>query len=190
MRRSALAPPAVLVLAALLFMRRMAEVTNVSAVTQELEDGEDRYATDPNAVHRRAVPEGVEVYEINGPFFFGAAEKFKSTVGRLSRRPKVFVIRMRNVLAMDSTGLHTLRDLVRRSRRQGTLVVLADVHAHPLVVMERAGLLDELGVENAFGNLDDALNRAREHLGLDRAEPPPTARPTVARETGTAADRA
>ena len=171
-----------MVLAAFLFMRRMAEVTNVSMVTRDLEDNGDPYATDQNAVRRRVVPEGVEVYEINGPFFFGAAEKFKSTISQIARRPKVFVIRMRNVLAMDSTGMHALRDLVDRGRKDGTLVILSDVHTQPLFSMERAGLLDEVGEDNVFGNIDDALNRSREYLGLLLVEPPPFAVPTVARE--------
>ncbi|HEX7069964.1 MAG TPA: SulP family inorganic anion transporter, partial [Rhodothermales bacterium] len=172
-----------MVLAAFLFMRRMAEVTNVSMVTRELVDNGDPYATDPNAVRRRQVPEGVEVYEINGPFFFGAAEKFKSTVGQLANSPKVFIIRMRNVMAMDSTGLHALKDLVRRSRHDGAFVILSDVHTQPLFAMERSGLLDEIGSENAFGNIDDALNRAREFLGEEPVEPPSFATPTVARES-------
>ena len=172
-----------MVLAAFLFMRRMAEVTNVSMVTRELQDNGDPYLTDPNSVMRRAVPEGVQVYEINGPFFFGAAEKFKSTVAQLQTSPRVFVVRMRNVMAMDSTGLAALRDLVRRSRRDGSFVILSDVHTQPLVAMERAGLLDEIGVENTFGNIDDALNRAREYLGEPPVAPPPFAIPTVARES-------
>src|SRR5690606_37402077 len=146
------------------------------------QDDGDPYLTDPNAVRRRTIPEGVEVYEINGPFFFGAAEKFKSTVSRFSDSPGVCIVRMRNVLAMASTGLHALNDLVRRSRSDGSFVILSDVHTQPLVTIERAGLLDELGLENVFGNIDDALNRAREYLGEAPVEPPPFATPTVARE--------
>ncbi len=86
-------------------------------------------------------------------------------------------------MAMDSTGLAALRDLVRRSRRDGSFVILSDVHTQPLVAMERAGLLDEIGVENTFGNIDDALNRAREYLGEPPVAPPPFAIPTVARES-------
>jgi SulP family sulfate permease len=173
-----------MVLAAFLFMRRMAEVTNISIVTRELQDdlgdGDDR---DLNDVRRRAVPKGVEVYEINGPFFFGAAEQFKDTLGRIAEKPKVLIIRMRNVPAIDSTGLNLLKDLVRRSRRDGTLVVLSDVHAQPMIALGRSELLDEIGEDNLFGNLDDSLNRAREHLGLARVEPPSGVTPTVARET-------
>jgi SulP family sulfate permease len=172
-----------IVLAALLFMRRMAEVTNVSAITRELDDAGDVYATDANAVRRRVVPKGVEVYEINGPFFFGAAEQFKDTLGRVARKPKVLIIRMRNVPAIDSTGIRALADVVRRTRKEGTLVLLSDVHAQPLVALGRSDLLDEIGDDNIFGNLDDALNRARAELGEAPAPPPPGAEPTVRRET-------
>ena len=171
-----------MVLAAFLFMRRMAEVTNVSALTHELQDPKDDFETDPNAVRRRVVPPGVEVYEITGPFFFGAAETFKERLGRIALRPKVLILRMRHVPAIDSTGLHALRDLVRRSRQSGTLVLLSDVHAQPVVALERSGLYDEMGEENVHGNIDDALNRARQHLGLAVEPRPGFATPTVARE--------
>jgi len=171
-----------MVLAAFLFMRRMAEVTNISALTHEFQDPVDDFERDPNAVRRRVVPPGVEVYEITGPFFFGAAETFKERLGRIAVRPKVLILRMRHVPAIDSTGLHALRDLVRRSRRDGSLLILSDVHSQPVVALERSGLYDELGEENIHGNIDDALNRAREHLGIPSLPAPTFATPTVARE--------
>lgn len=172
-----------MVLAAFLFMRRMAEVTNIKVLTHEFEDPTDDFEHDPNAVRRRVVPEGVQVYEITGPFFFGAAEMFKDRVSRIAGKPKVLILRMRHVPAIDSTGLHALRDVVRRSEREGSLVILSDVHAQPVVALERSGMYDELGEANIHGNIDDALNRARDHLGLPRQSPPPFATPTVARET-------
>ena len=172
-----------MVLAAFLFMRRMAEVTNISVLTHEFTDPIDDYEHDPNAVRRRAIPEGVQVYEITGTFFFGAAETFKDRVSRIAGQPKVLILRMRHVLAIDSTGLHALRELVQRSRREGILVVLSDVHAQPVVALERSGLYDDLTEENVHGNIDDALNRARQHLGLPPLAPPAGATPTVARES-------
>jgi SulP family sulfate permease len=171
-----------MVAAAFLFMRRMAEVTNVRSVQLELDDPEDPYATDPNGVRRRAVPRHVEVYEINGPFFFGAAETFKDTLAQLGRKPLVLIIRMRNVPAIDSTGMHVLKTLVHRTRRDGTLVLISDIHTQPLVALGRSAVLDEIGEENVFGNLDDALNRAREYVGLPTEERPIFAEPTVERE--------
>jgi SulP family sulfate permease len=172
-----------MVLSAFLFMKRMAEVTNVKAVRLEEDDEGDQYSTDLNGVRRRAIPKGVEVYEINGPFFFGAAETFKDTLAQVARKPKVLIVRLRNVPAIDSTGMHALKDLVHRSRRDGTLVLLSDVHTQPLVALGRSAVLDEIGENNVFGNIDDALNRAREHLGLPQIARPDFAAPTVARET-------
>jgi len=163
-------------------MRRMAEVTNINVLTHEFRDPVDDFERDPNAVRRRVVPEGVEVYEINGPFFFGAAEMFKDRLGRISGKPKVLILRMRHVPAIDSTGLNALRDLVHRSRRDGSLVILSDVHAQPVVAIERSGLYADVGEENIHGNIDDALNRARAHLGLPPLPRPAFAEPTVARE--------
>jgi SulP family sulfate permease len=172
-----------MVASAFLFMRRMAEVANVSAVSIELEDGGDQYATDPNAVSRRVVPPGVEVFEVNGPFFFGVAETFKDTIGQVAKKPRVLIIRMRNVPSIDSSGMHALKDVVHRSRKDGTLVLLSDVHTQPLVAIGRSAVLEEIGDENLFGNIDDALDRARAYLGLAAVEHPEGATPTVRRET-------
>jgi sulfate permease, SulP family len=170
-----------MVLAAFLFMRRMAEVTNVSMVTRELADGEED-ENDPNAIRRRAVPPGVEVFEISGPFFFGAAEQFKDTLNQVAKKPKVLIIRMRDVPAIDSTGLHILHELSRRYRKEDTLLLLSDVHAQPMFAIVRHDMLEDFGESNLFGNIDDALNRARDHLGLELVPRPETATPTVARE--------
>ena len=173
-----------MVLAAFLFMRRMAEVTNVSIVTRELADGADNEEeNDPNSIRRREIPPGVEVFEINGPFFFGAAEQFKDTLGQIAKNPKVLIIRMRDVPAIDSTGLHALHELARRCKHDGTLLLLSDVHAQPMFAMARSDMVAALGQENLFGNLDDALDRARQYLSLPAVPHPAGAVPTVARET-------
>lgn len=172
-----------MVAAAFLFMRRMAEVTNVKSFAPQADDPGDPYATDPNSVARRVIPPEVEVFEVNGPFFFGAAETFKDTLRQVARTPKVLIIRMRNVPAIDSTGMHALKDVVRRTRTDGTLVLLADVHTQPFFALSRSAVLDEIGEANVFGNIDDALNRARAHLGVPEVPRPEFATPTVARET-------
>jgi SulP family sulfate permease len=156
-----------MVLAAFLFMRRMAEVTNVTAVARELHDAADP-ELDPT---RRRVPPGVLVYEINGPFFFGAAGKFRETISGIANPPKVLIIRMRDVPAMDSTGLRALREVVRRTRADGTLLLLSEVHAQPMAALARSDLLEEIGEEALVGDLDEALERARTHLGLPSAHP-------------------
>ena len=148
-----------MVLASALFIKRMAEVTDVTVVSQEFQD--TRTSQDHSgAIYRRNVPKGVEVYEINGPFFFGAAEKFKDTLSQVSRKPKVLIVRMRNVPAIDSTAMHALRDLVRRTRRDGTRILLSDVQSQPRIALERSGLLAEIGQEHLCGGIDEALELA------------------------------
>ena len=159
-----------MVLAAFLFMHRMSEVTNVSAVTRELQ--RDRAAeaaagtlgSDDDGVLRQDIPEGVDIYEIRGAFFFGAAETFKNTVGQVAKKPKVLIIRMRDVSLLDGTGLRALRDVVRRSRGDRTLVLISEIHAQPLIALERSPLKAELGEDAIFMDLDDALDRARDYL--------------------------
>ncbi len=151
-----------MVASAFLFMHRMAGVTNVEMV--DLEDGEEEYDTDPNGIRRRDVPKQVEIYEINGPFFFGAAEAFKDTLAQVGRKPKVLIIRMRNVPAIDSTGIHLLTDLVKRTRGDGTLVLIADLHAQPREALRKSAALAQIGEENLFASLDEALERARSQV--------------------------
>ena len=148
------------VLAAFLFMRRMADVAQVRALDP---DDEDDPAVDPaEAAALRAAPPGVEVFEVNGPFFFGAAHKFASAMGDIQRRPRVLVLRMRNVLALDATGLRVLEELQAEAERGGPVLVLSGVHAQPLGVLERAGFLRRMGEANVVGGLSEALARARE----------------------------
>ena len=154
-----------MVLASFLFMKRMAEVTNVTMVSQELRDSGPS-ADKSGAIYTRQIPRGVEVYEINGPFFFGAAEKFKDTLSEVSRKPKVLIIRMRNVPAIDSTAMHALSDLVHRTRKDGTVVYFSDVQAQPLLALSQSELLWEIGEEHLFGDIDEALAASRLHLGL------------------------
>lgn len=149
-----------IVLASFLFMKRMAEVTNITAVSRDFEDNPREANDDSGAIYRRRIPKGVEVYEINGPFFFGAAEKFKTTLLEVSRKPKVLIIRMRNVPAIDSTGMHALKDLVASTKRDGTAILLSDVHSQPLIALGRSELLDEIGEDRMFGNIDEALAEA------------------------------
>ena len=152
-----------MVLAAFLFMKRMAEVTNVQVVTREFRDDGSSDRSEQVDLEKRAPP-GVEIFEINGPFFFGAASMFKEQVEAVMGRPAVLIIRMRNVPAMDSTGLHALGQILRVSRKQGTHVLLSDVHSQPMMALGRSRLLEELGEANIFGNIDDALAAARDYV--------------------------
>jgi sulfate permease, SulP family len=148
-----------MVLAAFLFIRRMATVTNVNIVAGGIDDD---LALDPAEPWRRNVPPGVTVFEINGPFFFGAVETFRDTLDNLGEHPRVLIIRMRDVHALDSTGMHALRDVMRRSRRGGTEVILADVQPQPRAALDASGVLAEIGPANVALDIDDAVARAYE----------------------------
>lgn len=154
------------VLAALLFMRRMAEVTQVKAVREAL-DYEEVEAAGNGSLD---LPSDIEVFEINGSFCFGAARKFTETLLASRSRPRVVILRMRHVLAMDATGLHALEDVASRLQRQGATLLLSGVHAQPLVAMERSGSLARIGEQNVLSSFAEATARARLLV-----EPPPPA---------------
>ncbi len=145
-----------MVLAAFLFIRRMAAVTSVNTFAGGV-NRDDDMALDPAEPWRLSIPRGAIVFEITGPFFFGAVESFRETLDRLDEHPKVLIIRMRGVQALDSTGLHALRDVVHRSRRQGTTVLLADVQPQPRAALLGSAVSDEIGAANLFPDIDDAL---------------------------------
>jgi SulP family sulfate permease len=152
-----------MVLASFMFMRRMSEVTDVRHITDDLDDEGDELE-DVDQISTRAVPAGIEVYEIDGPFFFGAAEKFKDVLAEVFRKPKVLIIRMRHVPAIDSTGLNVLRDLIRRTRHDRTIVLISELQSQPLLAMRRSGLLDEIGQDNVVGTIDLALAIGQQYL--------------------------
>jgi len=173
-----------MVLAAFLFMKRMADVTNIGMITRQIADPQSAGVDleDPLSIHSREVPPGVEVFEISGPFFFGVAESLKDTLDIVEEPPKVLILRMRHVPAMDATGLMALVDLKRRCDQQGTTLILSGVHAQPYLAIDKAGKLELFGEANVLTNVDLALNRAREILGLPPAPPPEKFVPSVARE--------
>ena len=153
-----------MVMSAFLFMYRMSMVTNVGVITREFNE-ED--VEDTQSINLKDVPKDVEVFEINGPFFFGAVDKFREAIDRVADRPKVLIIRMRNVPAIDSTGIAVLEKLCLDNRKHGTHFVLSGVHSQPLIAIGQAGLIDVFGEENIHDNIDSALTRTREILGIN-----------------------
>lgn len=154
-----------MVLASLLFMKRMAEVSSIAGVRSAVTQGQettDPDPKDPGAVDRAHIPPSVEVYEINGPFFFGVADRLKDTLNLVQRPPRVFILRMRYVPHIDATGLHALEEFHDKCARQGTTLLLGGVHAQPLFEFVKVGLDRKIGLANIFDNLDAALERARE----------------------------
>lgn len=129
-----------MVLAAFLFMKRMAEVASVEAVRPVIAGEFDDAGADTLSARRQAVPDDVEIYAINGPFFFGAAEKFRDALAQVSRRPRVLILDMGRVPAMDSTGLRALEATVTQAERQGITVLLCDLQPQPRATIRRGAL--------------------------------------------------
>jgi len=155
-----------MVLAAFLFMRRMAEISEAGSVRRMA--SEEGRLDDPEALARLDVPPGVELFELYGTLFFGAVAKFKDAVRQMERRPAVLILRMRDVVVVDASGLRALDDLLSQTKRDGTVLLLSGVHAQPLVAIERSGLLGRIGEDNALPDITTALARARELLAANR----------------------
>ena len=149
-------------IACLLCMKRMAETTNVSVLSDEIDPAAD---TDIQGnLEHLIIPEGVKVYEINGPYFFGIGNKFEEMMGDMGGRAKVRIIRMRKVPFIDSTGVHNLSNMCRMCAQMGVKVVLSGVNPTVMKVLENAGMDEVVGKENICSHISLALKRAEEIL--------------------------
>ena len=150
-----------LIIACLLFMKRMSETTDVKAITEEIDLNQDAEFSTGNLDHL-IIPQGVEVYEINGPYFFGAGNKFEEIMASFGDRPKVRIIRMRKVPFVDSTGIHNLTNLCEMSKKEGIQIVLSGVREKVNGQLEHAGFYHLIGEENICSHINLALKRANE----------------------------
>lgn len=151
------------VLSIALFMKRMAEVSEVRWISNELNE-----RAEAAGFADRKVPPGVEVFSVQGSFFFGAADKFRTEVESHQRKaPRAFVLEMRDVLSMDATGLKAIEELAKGCRKAGGRLMLAGVHAQPMAALVHSGWLDRIGEDNVFDNLDDALKACSNPLPAD-----------------------
>lgn len=155
-----------MVMSAFLFMNRMASVANIGIISREFDESIEQEDSGVNSIQNKVIPEGVIIYEINGPFFFGAASKFKETLRSVHSKYKILILRLRNVPAIDATGIATIEDIYDECRKNNSVLILSGIHAQPLFASEKSGLIRKIGDDNVRGNIDDALNRAREILGL------------------------
>ena len=150
-----------LICACLLFMRRMAETTDVKVISDEIDPEEEQSDFQMGNLEHLTIPEGVEVYEINGPYFFGAGNKFEDLMATMGhKRPKVRIIRMRKVPFVDSTGIHNLTNLCAMSQKEGIQVVLSGVNPKVQAVLHKSGFDQMLGEENICSHINIALKRA------------------------------
>ena len=151
-----------LVIACVLFMHRVMETTEISVIKDEIDPNKDTGA-DTHEEHI-IIPDGVEVYEINGPYFFGIATKFEEVMSRLGDRPKVRILRMRKVPFIDSTGIHNLENLCLMSQKEKITIVLSGVNEKVHGALHKSGFYELLGEENICPNINVALDRANELL--------------------------
>ncbi|MEE0804299.1 MAG: SulP family inorganic anion transporter, partial [Prevotellamassilia sp.] len=148
-----------LIIACLLFMKRMTESTQIKVITDEIDANDE---SDMLLEEHLQIPEGVEVYEINGPYYFGIANKFEEMMASMDNNPRVRIIRMRRVPFIDSTGIHNLQNLCDMSQREGTDIVLSGVTPAVQQTLERAGFYRLIGKDHICPNINVALDRARE----------------------------
>ena len=155
-----------LVVASALLVKRLSDTTHVTPeedVTQSSAPGQTTAG--------KVVPKGVMVFRVFGAFFFGAADKLETSLRRAGQLPDVLILRMRDVLALDATGLDALEDLMEKLRKQKKDLILCGPHSQPLFALTRGGLIDRLGMENVCGDMDASLNRARELLRQKHLKP-------------------
>lgn len=153
-----------LILASAFLVKRLSDSTHVTAeedVTQASAPGQTAAG--------KTIPDGVLVFRVFGAFFFGAADKLETSLTRAGGLPEVLILRMRDVLALDATGLESLEDLLEKLRKHKKELILCGPHSQPMFALTRAGLIDRIGLENICGDMDHALERARQLIEAGRA---------------------
>jgi SulP family sulfate permease len=147
-----------MVLAVFLFMRKMINHSDVNLLTKGISgNGHDK-----EAIGNYSIPENVEIFEITGPLFFGAAHKFKDAMKIIEKPPKVLIIRMRQVPIIDATGLKAIEEVHKESKYNGTKLILSEVHSEQVKSeLKTARLIFAIGKSNITATFDQALNRSR-----------------------------
>jgi sulfate permease, SulP family len=155
-----------LLLAVVLFIRRISETSSISLFTGEINQSE--YVEGNSDTEKLIVPRGVEVYEIEGPFFFGVASKFEETMKQIGDKPKVRIIRMRKVPFVDSTGSHNLENFIKMSLKDKTKILLSGVNDSVRNTLEKNGIDRLIGRENICSNITEALERAERLIEIKK----------------------
>ncbi|MGE0104259.1 MAG: SulP family inorganic anion transporter [Blastocatellales bacterium] len=145
-------------LAGFLFLQRMSNETQVKLVTENLRERDESESRDISGLD---IPPGVEVFEIYGSLFFAAIERFKEAINRVEKRPRVLILRMRNVLSIDATGLLALEDLLNSAQKDGMVLIISAISDQPLAMLNRAGFIERLGTQNLARDIYEALEKAR-----------------------------
>lgn len=146
------------------FIQRITELTHVSVADESPQSGDGS-----ETLLRKAVPEGVMIYRVFGALFFGAADKLEAILAKTHTEPEVLILKMQEVISMDASALHTLEHLHEKLRSHGKYLILCGPHTQPYFLMHQAGFFTKLGAGNLTANMDDALARAKDLLGLRKA---------------------
>jgi sulfate permease, SulP family len=155
-----------LILASALLVRQLSELTHIHPEEEVREGGNNR-----QTIEGRQIPDGVMAFRVFGAFFFGAADKLETSLRRAGQLPDVLILRMRDVLALDATGLDALEDLLEKLRIKKKDLILCAPRSQPLFALTRAGFIEKLGEENICGDIDAALARAETILAGKNKHP-------------------
>ena len=145
-----------IILATVMFMKRMSDVTDAYGWKEIDESNDDQH------IRLKVIPEGAMVYEITGPIFFGVSQKIADAIRRSDK--KVLVLRMRSVPAIDATGIHTFETIIKTCKKNGSTLIMSHVNEQPMNVLKKSGMYEEIGEENFCEHIDAALERAKEIL--------------------------
>jgi len=154
-----------MVLAAFLFMKRMADVSNVTVKDMDASEEQDGDSDFDFAEESRKIqaPEGIRIYEINGPFFFGAADKFMEATGELMSQTETLIIRMRNVPSMDATALHAFKRMMDTCKHKKISILISGINEQPMNVLQKSGAYEKIGEKHFFNKIEEAIQFASEN---------------------------
>lgn len=156
-----------MVLAVFLFMRKMIKFSDVSILSKDMDDADG--VKDNEAISAYKIPAAVEVFEITGPLFFGAAYKFKDAIKFIEKTPRVLIIRMRRVPIIDATGIKTIEEVYKESKHRGTKLILSEIHSNQVMEeLKAARLLFAIGKANVTDSFAAALERSQTILSENR----------------------
>jgi sulfate permease, SulP family len=151
-------------------MKRMSAYSKTIPLTHVFREKGHEFPerNDPDAISKRAIPEGVEVYEIQGPFFFGAADLLKDMMGSFLAPPKVFILRMRHVPMIDASGMQALQEFFNNCRLKNTTLLLSGIQGQTQQDLEAFGFVDLIGKQHIFPHIDEALAKASDLVKTDQ----------------------
>lgn len=150
------------VLSALLFVQRMAEATKIASLKESMQEEED--PTDPLHHELKHIHPDIEIFEVQGPFFFAATEKFKLTLKRINRHPKILIMHMHRVPTIDASGLHVLEDILNKTRAEKTELLISGISTETREILQRAHFIEHLGNHNMFKTLKEAIHAAQTRI--------------------------